>query len=204
MGQVQYEVPGEGHETLGALRLATAAAHTRIESVLGLEAPFPLHHYVRVLQGFDSFLTAWEPALALALPATLQPWFDRRRRGPLVARDLASLRAPRISRSAVAMPALDSTAAAFGSLYVMEGSALGGQVIAQRVHRWHGMGPHDGAAYFTGWGKRTGPMWREFRELLACEVTDATARQAACAGAIATFDALTATFEHCLHEPAAA
>ena len=196
-------MPGQGRETLGALRSATSAAHARIESVLALEAPFSLSHYVRILQGFHSFLSAWEPALAAALPESLAPWFDARRRGPLVARDLRALRLPPPPATAFA-PALAGVAAAWGSLYVLEGSALGGQVIAQRVRRWHGIGPQDGAAYFCGWGARTGPMWREFQQLLEQEVADAPSRQAACAAAVATFDALTATFEACLHEPAAA
>jgi len=204
MGQVQVEMPSEGQDTLGALRVATAVAHARIERVLALETPSSLSHYARVLRGFDCFLAAWEPCVARALPAHLHSWFEQRRRSPLVARDLEALRIPRDVATAVALPPLGSPASALGSLYVLEGSALGGQVIAQRMHRWHGIGPHDGAAYFTGWGERTGAMWREFRQLLASEVTDAASRQAACTSAVATFDALTATFEHCLHEPAAA
>jgi heme oxygenase len=204
MGHVQVEMPGEGQDTLGALRVATAAAHARIENVLALETPSSLSHYARVLRGFDCFLEAWEPSVARALPPHLRPWFEPRRRSPLVARDLEALRVPHDLMTAVALPTLDTGACALGSLYVLEGSALGGQVIAQRMQRWHGIGAHDGAAYFTGWGERTGAMWREFRHVLACEVTDAASRQAACAGAIATFDALTATFEHCLNEPAAA
>ena len=203
MGLGQFEVPGQGEETLGALRLATAAAHARIERVLGLDAPFSLSHYARVLQGFDSFLHAWEPAVAVALPPPLQPWFDGRRRGNLLARDLAALRIGR-SPASGCVPALQGTPAVLGSLYVMEGSALGGQVIARRLQQWHGIDADAGAAYFTGWGPRTGALWREFRQLLAQHVHDPGSRQQACTAAVSTFDALTTTFTACLHEPAAA
>ncbi|WP_053076698.1 biliverdin-producing heme oxygenase [Caenimonas sp. SL110] len=177
-----------------ALRSATARSHDRIESVLQLEGDFSLAHYGAVLQGFAAFLDTWEPGVSNALPPHLKPWFAARTRGDMVRRDLVSLQ---LARPAPARLEIDlaSPAAVFGSLYVLEGSALGGQVISRRLLEVHGFTPDHGAAYFNGHGAQTGRMWREFRQRLDAEVDDCDANRAiASAVAIQTFDALTGVF----------
>jgi heme oxygenase len=89
-----------------------------------------------------------------------------------------------------------SSAFAYGAMYVIEGSALGGQTIAERVWRRHGIGPHGGASFFGGRGEQTAAMWREFRHKLVAEVGTAPAAFAqAEAGAHATFDGLTSVLD---------
>lgn len=66
---------------------------------------------------------------------------------------------------------LPSKAAFLGAMYVIEGSALGGQYIARHVELALGLVPGHGDAYFIGYGDRTGPMWREFQSTLE-EVSD--------------------------------
>ncbi|TXD71199.1 biliverdin-producing heme oxygenase, partial [Mitsuaria sp. TWR114] len=85
--------------------------------------------------------------------------------------------------------------AAFGSLYVLEGSALGGQVLTPMLLARHGLTPERGAAYFHGFGERTGAMWREFRQLADAQAgANETDRDAACHAAVQTFQALIETF----------
>jgi len=189
---------------MAALRQSTAQRHAAIEQLLALDAPFGLDHYGRILCGFEAFLSVWEPALARALPSQLRPWFLSRCRGELARRDLASLGLPRLPAPAPAHLFLPGLPAALGSLYVLEGSALGGQVIARQVARDHGLGPLDGAAYFNGWGARTGAMWREFQQVLQAHEPGPQGRAQACASAQATFDGLSATFAAVLHGTIAA
>ncbi|MDC8014397.1 biliverdin-producing heme oxygenase [Tahibacter soli] len=95
---------------------------------------------------------------------------------------------------------LDGPAAALGSMYVLEASALGGLVVARAVSGQHGLGPSHGARYFVGWGERTGTLWREFRATLDAELGDADhLSDRACAAAVATFEALIDVFER--HTP---
>jgi heme oxygenase len=188
---------------LTALRQATAAQHRAIESRLRLDSALPLDRYIAVLQGFERFLAAWEPLLEQALPERLRAWFAPRRRGARVAEDLRALHAPRSEPAPLDLP-LDTPAAAFGSLYVLEGSALGAQVIAPRLARQLGLHAHNGAAYFAGHGEHTAARWREFRELLEREVATDEQRAAACAAAVATFAALQAAFELPEDEPLSA
>lgn len=184
------------------LRRATAAHHTEIEDLLGLEGPFDLPRYGQVVRGFDAFLSLWEPRVAHALPPALRPWFVARCRGRLATRDREALHLP----PAHVDLALDlrGPSAALGSMYVLEGAALGGQVIARRVAAQFGLGPEHGAAFFNGWGSRTGAMWREFQQVLERHDAEGGDRPAARAAAADTFEALTATFRLVLHGHATA
>ncbi|MDT8295496.1 hypothetical protein RQ744_16070, partial [Roseomonas mucosa] len=63
--------------------------------------------------------------------------------------------------------------AAFGALYVLEGSALGGQVILRRAEAALGLGPERGASFHASLGRPVGEGWRRFRQALALHCTDA-------------------------------
>jgi heme oxygenase len=159
-------------------------------------------HYVRVLQAFDGFLAAWEASVTSALPRRWAAWLQARSRRPFLLQDLQWLGAGPRGQD-IELPSLATPAAAWGSIYVMEGSALGGQVIT-RVLAGEGIHPHNGAAYFHGWGEATGAHWREVRELLERELAEPRALAQACDAARGTFDTLSALLEGNLHERAAA
>nr|WP_297531291.1 biliverdin-producing heme oxygenase [uncultured Roseateles sp.] len=191
-------------DLLPRLRRSTGPLHDDIEALLRLEAPMPLMRYGRILRGFHDFLQLWEPRVRQALPERLRPWFDARVRSPFAARDLAALELPEDGADAAmrasALAALrslrlDCPAAAIGSLYVIEGSALGGQVLTPKLLAAHGLTPEHGTAYFHGFGARTGAMWREFRQVAEAEAgAEEDDRAAACDAAVDTFRALVATF----------
>lgn len=179
------------------MRAATRSHHERIERLLGLNQPMALNRYGAIVGGFHSFLAAWEPRLREALPPRLHEWLGQRGRAAFAAADMAFLGMP----PSLPTPVPDCLAepglpAAFGSMYVIEGSALGGQVITPWLKRDLGLEPGRGASYFHGHGDRTGAMWRDFRQRATAEVGDNEAgRLAACRAAERTFDALIATFE---------
>jgi len=182
---------------LAELRLTTRADHDRIERILRLDEPMPLARYAAILWRFDAFLRAWEPRVHAALPERLQSWFRARRRGGFASADVEWLR----SVGEIALPPVEAPAAAtlpladlpevLGSLYVFEGSALGGRVIAPLLRRTLGLGQGSGASYFHGFGGDTAAMWSNFRVLAALEIGDSprdTVR--ACTSARRTFGAL--------------
>ena len=199
-------MPATGQVTLARLRQATATHHARIESLLGLGGPFGREHYGLVLQGFGAFLAGWEPQVARVLPSHLQEWFARGRRAVLIEQDLAALDLRPLPARAAVLPQLRTAAEALGSLYVLEGSALGGQLIASGLRRRLGIESHNGGAYFNGCGSGTAARWREYRHLVEDELdADPTGQAAAARAAVQTFDALITTFQLLLlHERAAA
>jgi heme oxygenase (biliverdin-IX-beta and delta-forming) len=177
-------------QIIAHLRSATAADHVRLEAALQLLAP-PLSRarFVAALRGFHAFHSAWEPEVVRLLG---QPdWLAPRRKLALLDDDLAGLSAtPLREPVAVDLDFLTNAAAAWGSLYVMEGASLGGQVISRALQGvdW---APAAGLAYFNPYGVRTGAMWATFRRLLAAAAADLDPGAVASA-ARATF----ATVEH--------
>lgn len=181
-----------------ALRRATHERHARIDSLMDLRRMGDRGRYGRILQAFHAFLAPWEQSVASALPAHRHAWLHGRSRRHFLQEDLAAL-ALRPLADTPAVPRLQGNAAAWGSLYVIEGSALGGQVIS-RALAGEGLVPGKGSSYFHGWGDDTPGMWRDFRSELRSELAAPACVEAACAAACATFDALTAHLHRTLDE----
>lgn len=186
----------ETSDPLQALRSATREHHERVDRLMDLQRLHDPAHYARVLQVLAAFLAGWEPVIASALPARWQAWLQARSRRAFLQRDLQVLHIADPAPARVAVPA--THAGAWGSIYVMEGSALGGQFIARALAR-SGRDAQRGAAYFHGWGDATGAMWREVRGLLASELDTPPAVAQACEAARQTFDTL-ARFLETTHE----
>jgi heme oxygenase len=115
-----------------ALRAATRSHHERVDRLIDLHRIGEAAYYQRILQGFDAFLRAWEARVLAALPPARHAWLHERSRRAFLQDDLRVLRIAPLPHAA-AVPALASAAAAWGSVYVMEGSALGGQVISRTL-----------------------------------------------------------------------
>lgn len=188
-----------------ALRAGTRERHALIEQALALhtlaDEPQGLARYGRVLQALALFQQHWQPHMRAALPRALQPWLDRSPRAEWLAADLAALGlpVPSAAEAGQAVPVLPwpermAPVAALASLYVLEGSALGGQVIVRGLARRAPALAVRAARYFSGHGEATGAGWRAFCAELARfspEGEGAAARTAqAVAAANATFDAL--------------
>ena len=175
-------------ELLYRLRQQTAEAHAKLENSLDLLRHPPIRERFRqVLAGFYGFHAVWEPAARARLPALLEV----RGRMRLLETDLRTLG---FSNADVAsLPRCDAAAdlartreRALGSLYVMEGSTLGGVVIAKAIEGadWTGTGLN----YFSPYGKLTAARWRETQAALTAEAGDA--EDQVIEGAIATFELL--------------
>ena len=194
---------GTEEPVIFSLRRATRDRHLALENTVALTSSVSPASYLEALRGFALFLSAWEPRIDAALDPPLRPWFATRSRRSLLEQDLARLHAgpgepehaARVCSQAVSRINVASVSAIFGSMYVLEGSALGGQVIARSARETLGLGPENGAAYFNGHGRHTAARWAEFRQLLEERVEEgAEARRLACEAACQTFDALIATF----------
>jgi heme oxygenase len=170
------------------LRAETRPEHDRLENGLRLADPgLTMPRYREVLARFFGFWSGWEPRIAavLADEALLAP----RRRLPLLRADLLALGIAPETLPACEPPPLRNRGEAFGSLYVMEGSTLGGRVIVKRLGAL-GLSPETGGcSYFAGYGGETGAMWTRFLERLEAEAGEADA-PAIIRGARATFASL--------------
>ncbi|TNC05360.1 biliverdin-producing heme oxygenase [Methylobacterium terricola] len=177
---------------LERLRAETREAHEAIERDLAWETRVTTRGgYRALLVRFWGLHVVLEPALADAVrdPA----FFDPRRRLGHLAADLRVLGLDEAAIDAlpraVSMPLPSDRHQAFGVLYVLEGSTLGGQVIAKRIGRQLGLSPEDGCRYYAAHGRETGPMWKAFRQRLAEEAL-AGDSDTIVAAATRTFDAM--------------
>lgn len=62
------------------------------------------------------------------------------------------------------LPVIDSFYSALGALYVLEGSTLGGRIIAGMITRQ--LDSTKSLSYFNGYGAETGNMWTSFKDYL--------------------------------------
>ncbi|MDB5831145.1 MAG: Bacteriophytochrome heme oxygenase BphO [Caballeronia sp.] len=182
------------YDLLSRLKNETTACHERLENALDLmRFEWLREDYVALLEGFCGYVAPWEDAAAASMPAHLRDFFDGRRKASLLASDLAHLTGDNNRANGVTkieqLPAMDSIGRVFGSMYVMEGSTLGGRFIAPHVATVLGLQSGSGNAYFEGYGLRTGSMWNAFRETASANVPSEQYDEAVHA-AIATFDGL--------------
>lgn len=145
-----------------ALRARTADLHREVEARLDLLAPdLSLDRYRRTLALLLRFYAPLEVRLAQTLE--LPTWLPFRVRSPLLHADLVALGTPALTASAPMcdeLPALPDAASAAGCFYVLEGSCLGGQVLARSMRKRFGLTRTTGCAFFVGDAERTAERWR--------------------------------------------
>jgi heme oxygenase len=172
------------------LRVHTAQAHQSLEASLNLlSRPPDRRRFVHVLERFHGFHAVWESAIRQQ--SSYAAFHAARARLPHLRRDLAAL--GRTNAEIAALPACPDAAAlvagdaaTVGSIYVLEGSTLGGQVIGRALGEAAWL-PEGGLTYFSPYGPRTGEMWRSFRRWLDDQRVD---WNDAAAGARRTFSLL--------------
>ncbi len=112
------------------LRAATASAHERVDDAFGAFDLSDRDGYRAFLLAQAGPLLTTETAVDAFDPVALLPDWPERRRAPLIAADLADFD---VSMPAPEPLSLDSVEAALGAIYVLEGSRLGGALLARNV-----------------------------------------------------------------------
>jgi len=67
---------------------------------------------------------------------------------------------------ATELPVINNYPAALGSMYVMEGSTLGGKIIAGMVQKQLQLQHGAGTSFFNSYGNEADKMWQSFRDKL--------------------------------------
>jgi len=166
---------------LNRLRTETRARHERLDSLLG-----PIVATSR--ESYGAFLAAsWAAVGAIERGVERQLGSKyRAQRQELLSHDLAALGTFRPRMTSSFEP--ENEPAAYGCAYVMEGSALGGLVLAKRVLQ--ALGSDAPVSYLRFRDSQTGPRWHWFlAELKAFEQRSTSAQhEQACRAACATFE----------------
>lgn len=149
------------------LKAATHAHHGRVEGQLDLPTlATSLAQYQRLLRRFYGLYQPLEEQLATLSWHEVTFDFAPRRKCPLLQQDLQTLGDNMDTLHAlptmVALPPITTVAQGFGTLYVLEGSTLGGQLILRHVQRSLGLTGETGGAFFQSYGPAVGMMWKRF------------------------------------------
>jgi heme oxygenase len=177
------------------LRSATWSSHQHLEKRLDVKTRFTDPAAYRMhLERMWGFCAAIERRLGEDPFGPSLADFARRRKVPLLTRDLLALGAS--PESVQRLPACDDIpdcpdpAAAFGCLYVLEGATLGGRTLLPLVQDRLGLTAATGAAFLASYGEDVGPMWRDFGVSLDAWCDTAHRRACASRSAVGTFASL--------------
>jgi heme oxygenase len=161
---------------LQQLRRETLADHKAVEQSVPLMGhELDVDTYVSCLLKLHGIVAAWEEWAAPNGPAWIQPLLAARRRGQLLLLDLTWFGVDASGEARPTLPEMRDTASLLGAMYVMEGSTLGGQLIARHVELVLGLTAGQGNTYFRGHNERTGQLWKEFCDALRTKVPDSEA-----------------------------
>jgi heme oxygenase len=144
------------------LRRRLRPAHAALEQASGLPGKVvTLADYIAHLKLYHRLFARLEHALDAFPHAAAGSGFVPVRRAPLLENDLCHLGAFR--PEPIAPMALTSLAQAFGVRYVLEGSALGGQVILAALQPRLGSEIAGATSFFVGLGRQSMANWRAFQ-----------------------------------------
>jgi len=181
---------------LARLKQDTSSQHEALERnphtavLVRHDLSFPA--YLNVLKRFYGFILPVEDQV---YPLLNQELGDTEvfKRGHLLKEDLSALGLSQQAISALprlhSLPSIHTTAAAFGMVYVLEGSKLGGQFISRQVNQVLRLTPEQGLRFFNGHGREAGHFWNEFRQAMANYAVTTNQQDVVIAAAAQTFEA---------------
>ena len=121
--------------------------------------------YATILKMFYGYFYPLESRLEQQLQADDLPDLVERRKAASLLEDLQQV--DHVTNDLLlctALPPITNTAQAFGALYVLEGSTLGGKYIAKMLAK-NPCIPAGATRFFSGYGDQTGHKWKSFLEV---------------------------------------
>ena len=188
--------PPDVPPVLAALRQATHASHKSVERLTPFfRSDFDRSAYLRWLDLMHGFYHRIDGLVERSNFACATGW-QYQARCELIVRDIALLAdrppLPFCEPSGVlsGVQSLAGVGEIAGMLYVVEGSALGGQVLLKVLGRSAGVTATQGASFFVPHGDPPQPRWAEYVQLLANLSAAPGFEPDAVCGAVTTFTAL--------------
>lgn len=123
--------------------------------------------YLRILSLFYGYFSGLESLIDKFIGTDQLHDYTSRRKSQSIANDIiyfeGSLPVQAIDED---LPVITNHLEAFGALYVIEGSTLGGSIIARIMRKQLNMQSNNGFEFFDGYGDKTQDMWNSFKSTL--------------------------------------
>jgi heme oxygenase len=149
------------------LKISTEHIHRAAEKIMisWLRKIRTIEDYVILLNWLYAWYGPLEDRIKALLTKDVFPDMDRRSRADDLLRDMQGTGAPLPApEHCPDLPLIDTFGKALGALYVIEGSTLGGRVIADMLARQ--LGSEKSLSYFNSYGNETEGMWQSFKAYL--------------------------------------
>lgn len=153
-----------------ALKEATQSVHTELERKLiavirKVSSP---QEYIRLLELMYGFYFPVQEKLLLYPKVQKFSSHDRGRKAENLLADIHYFQPGTANELPLCneLPEINSYASAIGVLYVLEGSTLGGRIIAGMLSKQLGISVEQGFSFFNAYGDETKMMWDHFKLLL--------------------------------------
>ena len=158
---------------LQRLRSKTANSHQLIEqnraSQLLISKEVTIVQYAHYLKSLYGFVHGFEKMVFPILKHNPLLQLNERSKSHFIQADLAMLNQtaaqPYVSDEIFSIH-YPTAAAAFGGMYVLEGSTLGGQIISKHLSKVLGAAVAGKTTYLSAYASQTGTMWKSFLQLL--------------------------------------
>jgi heme oxygenase (biliverdin-IX-beta and delta-forming) len=153
---------------LTKLKEATKTRHQSLETKVDLMNQIQdLSSYEKLLRSFYGFYMPVEPQIfKLFQEKEIEFDYTERLKVSLLENDLKILNGGdfEIGKLEICknLPEINSFAQSLGSMYVLEGATLGGQIIGRHLRDNLGLTAENGASFFNSYGGNVGTMWKDF------------------------------------------
>ena len=171
------------------LKIRTLVSHQELEKLLvqHMRGMKSRDDYLNLLKYFYSYFGALEDRINLYITNKELPDYKERRKSASLAADILSLGGELPKKTpAEALPVIENHLQAFGALYVMEGSTLGGLIISQMIRKQLGV-PDQHLTFFQSYGDHLVTMWKKFKVTLDGQPENNTDAEIVITAADATF-----------------
>jgi len=178
------------HSLSELIKTRTLTAHQELEKVLvtRMRAMRDAEDYLGLLQSFYSYFGSIEDRANLYIGSAELPDHLQRRKSASLATDIYALGGKLPQKALPAdVPVIENKLQAFGALYVMEGSTLGGPIISRMVKKQLSIDTEEGLSFFNSYGDNLHAMWNTFKLTLDRQAPDEASADIVIAAAQATF-----------------
>lgn len=151
------------------LKAETLTNHQQLEKMLvgRMKSVRSAQDYIDLLQLFYSYFGGLETRINQFISEEQLPDYADRRKSAALAKDITDLGGTPVTLAdGDSLPQIENVLQAFGALYVIEGSTLGGKIISKMMAQQLGITNGVGLSFFNGYGDNSMPMWDKFKQKL--------------------------------------